>query len=871
MSENDVRDAYLALFGKQGDDPSLVDDLRPLRDRARQNGLETWCRIIDARIARAEHRFDEAAGILEDVLSREPENPHALFYHAVVNSWQPERREAAVAEYCKLIDLLKPSDDPATDQIVAAAMANKGVTLGELDRHEEALSACEELVTRFGKAEEPALRVSVANAMVSRGCAFAQLDRGKEALSACEEVITRFGEAEELALQDQVARAMFNKGAILDQLDRDEEALSAYEEVVTRFAGAEELALQERVAKAMGNKPVALGRLDRLEEALSACEEIVTRFGEAEELALREQVAMAMVNKGVALGRLDRHEEALSADEEVVTRFGEAEELALREQVAKAMVNKGVALGRLDRHEEALSAYEEVVTRFGEAEDGEIPSLVAWVANRRSALLRRLNRPEAPEARRDAAERSENKYSDQLRIYLDYVLAQFDKPTLDGYFKMMAESEKRMETFLTDDSRFDADASFLLVLREWNSFTPALPAEGESDRGGGYFLRHEGEGVVIDPGYDFLENFARAGGRIRDIDHIVVTHAHDDHTAELESLLMLLYRLGRDESRAKRVCLYLSQGCQRKFSGIVPLRDARHIKRVVTLSRPAPGSSQLVRLSDSIELTVLPAYHDDVVTRETAVGVAFSIDIQKQKPRRIVFTGDTGYYPPLLDDNNKLQYYDKEKERPQLDTAQDKGLFHQYPKVAHRADLLVAHIGSIKPWEFESVKSLKDTERKEGEWYYANHLGMLGTLRLMDEMRPRVAVISEFGAELRGFHIELVAGIAQALHDKQDDKSKGKKRKPTRTFVYPGDVTLVYYLDTGKFLCHEDCEPHAPKDLTCHRLNTWLVAPRPGGGATNVTCNEDETRAHLCHAPELKEVDERQIHRYYDNLYEAAL
>jgi glyoxylase-like metal-dependent hydrolase (beta-lactamase superfamily II) len=48
--------------------------------------------------------------------------------------------------------------------------------------------------------------------------------------------------------------------------------------------------------------------------------------------------------------------------------------------------------------------------------------------------------------------------------------------------------------------------------------------------GGGYYLRHDGYGIVIDPGYNFLQNFYEAGGRIFDIDAIVLTHAHNDHT-----------------------------------------------------------------------------------------------------------------------------------------------------------------------------------------------------------------------------------------------------------------------------------------------------------------------------------------------------
>jgi hypothetical protein len=168
--------------------------------------------------------------------------------------------------------------------------------------------------------------------------------------------------------------------------------------------------------------------------------------------------------------------------------------------------------------------------------------------------------------------------------------------------------------------------------------------------------------------------------------------------------------------------------------------------------------------------------------------------------------------------------------------------------------------------EFQPIEAFRDTEREEGEWYYANHLGMLGTLRILDEMQPEVAIISEFGAELRGFHIELVAGIAEALRDKQTEDRRRKK-----TVVVPGDVTLVYYIDTGEFLCHEGSEPEKPQKTTCHRLNTWSVTSRGEGKAPNVTCNDGETRVHLCRSADRNEVDERQIRRYYENLDEGKL
>ena len=75
----------------------------------------------------------------------------------------------------------------------------------------------------------------------------------------------------------------------------------------------------------------------------------------------------------------------------------------------------------------------------------------------------------------------------------------------------------------------------LIVLRDWNSYSPLLRKElrkhdnSESDYGpderlgGGYFLVWKGHGVVIDPGVDFVTQLYRKGFSIADVDTVVVT------------------------------------------------------------------------------------------------------------------------------------------------------------------------------------------------------------------------------------------------------------------------------------------------------------------------------------------------------------
>lgn len=91
--------------------------------------------------------------------------------------------------------------------------------------------------------------------------------------------------------------------------------------------------------------------------------------------------------------------------------------------------------------------------------------------------------------------------------------------------------------FVKDEMNTD----YFQVLRRWNSYTPII----NSRRGGGYFLRVDGVGIVIDPGFNFIKNYRESGNYFRDIDIVLISHAHDDHTADMESILNLQYRFNK--------------------------------------------------------------------------------------------------------------------------------------------------------------------------------------------------------------------------------------------------------------------------------------------------------------------------------------
>ncbi len=798
MDEGAIRDRYLDLFSIRWDTPELVKPLEELREQVEEAGLDTWVRLIDARLKRNGKHFEEALRELEPILETTPDDPHALWLKAALLSENADRRLEAFQIYERIVGGLSANDDLVSQQVVAMAMGNKGFNLNKMNKPQEALDACDEVIRRFGDCPETPLR--------------------------------------------------------------------------------------ENVAKALLNKGVALLQIDNPQEALAANDELIRRFGDCPETSLPVEVAMALFNKGFVLVTIHKPKEAVAAFDELIHRFGDCPETPLREVVARALVNKGIRLGQMDRPQEALAIYDEVISRFAGDESEKI-GLHVSLAKRGKALLAKKTAPpeQAKEAEDAALQSTEGRYSETLQVYHELLPEGFQEDTVEEYFAQMSARTERTDEFLKTASRFRDDASLLLVLREWNSYTPAIPGEQETDRGGGYFIRHAGAGIVVDPGYDFIQNFHRAGGVLADIDHIILTHAHDDHTAELEALLMLLHQRAqyvKEGSKPARVQLYLSEGAQRKFAGLISLKDDSQIASVTTLNRQQPGSLQRIRLSEQITLTVLPAYHDDVLSRDTAVGLGFEFALPHGKLRRVAFTGDSGYYPRKLNTDGKQEYYDyPTNERPKVDCSEQLGLIAQYPEEFRHPDLLVAHIGSINEEEFKPLSEsliLSTSDggglREEGEWYYVNHLGLLGALTLLDKSSPRKAIISEFGAELKDFNIELVVNLGGTLNKKQrrdHEKQQGDgETEAPQSFVIPGDITIVYDIAEDRFLCHEDGQVHRSEDLQCVRHDTYDVSGENRNlEPDKVERNKDIKRAHLFLKNTQDGTRDAGIAKYYRDLF----
>ncbi len=319
----------------------------------------------------------------------------------------------------------------------------------------------------------------------------------------------------------------------------------------------------------------------------------------------------------------------------------------------------------------------------------------------------------------------------------------------------------------------------VIVLRRWNSFSPGLSRRLTESLGGGYLLRIREsslsgagndtkgtENIVIDPGYNFLQNLCGEGFSVEDIDTIIVTHSHLDHCSELLPIMDLIFQINkrnkkssREKGYRKKVNLCLSPGAYRKFSSYT--EDWReHLKDVVILD---PFQKEKWERPGGPLISAIKTHHVDLGDAY-AMGLRIEINVRRdnttEEPQLLSlgFTGDTPWYPGIREDF--------------------KG-----------CDLLCVHLGTIKYQEIgytddycsEKERDIDpDKQFEEVRKLYAEkaqHLLCFGTQDVIASCANRNAlvIVGEFGEELK-------YGLRKDLCQKFDGLTEAR--------CIPGDIGL---------------------------------------------------------------------------------
>jgi tetratricopeptide (TPR) repeat protein len=347
-----------------------------------------------------------------------------------------------------------------------------------------------------------------------------------------------------------------------------------------------------------------------------------------------------------------------------------------------------------------------------------------------------------------------------------YPELQILKETNDlGIDAEIQNNKKMFLSFVEEGKVKESDDSqiYLEVLRRWNSFTPIV-SNSHLSKGGGYFVKIGSKGVVIDPGFNFIDNYRGMGHFFSEIDIILVSHAHNDHTADLESIITLLHKYNSEikesednekentikrqiaernemsvekvskdlvenefikSGRRKIIDIYLTKSVFKKFCGLFEISSRVDYKIHII------EHDQEILL-DNFKLKIIRAKHDDIISDNDSVGFVLKIG-----NTTIIYTGDTGWNGEMEKCYANLKDFIK-------------GTYV----------VLLAHIGGFKAHEMGYLRNPKDDKV-----FYKNHLGRLGLAKINLTIRPNLCLISEFGEELMGNRSK----IAQIYNDSLAD------------------------------------------------------------------------------------------------------
>ena len=197
---------------------------------------------------------------------------------------------------------------------------------------------------------------------------------------------------------------------------------------------------------------------------------------------------------------------------------------------------------------------------------------------------------------------------EQSRNVPEYIKPYFDEVS---QFQHYYEYEKNIRL------RRDIDDKFI-CLKGFSSSTPVINAAtfGRECLGGGFYFRYKGHGIAVDPGIGFTSLMHRNNIFIDDIDSVIVTHSHLDHSCDVGVLSALNYDYNRNKSKERsffknffecsiegrhRITWYIDEETMKSTQSILK-DDAVH-----PLSECCDGNS--IILSEGIRLSAIKTIH----------------------------------------------------------------------------------------------------------------------------------------------------------------------------------------------------------------------------------------------------------------------
>lgn len=322
----------------------------------------------------------------------------------------------------------------------------------------------------------------------------------------------------------------------------------------------------------------------------------------------------------------------------------------------------------------------------------------------------------------------------------------------------------------------------LYILNGWNSRGSAyeegsdqkqasdvLLREQSRQNSGGFYIRWNGMGVVINPGSNFLENLHKQGLYIQDINFVIVTQDTSEANADIKRIYDLNYQLNKISPELHVIHYYINHKAYQTLSHVLK-----------------PNFKQERNTVHSLELFLDSPDVESEVLAEGIILSYFSTSSRGGYISNSEYQGTTRMMQPncvgIRLDLKKEGVLEKQSEAIRVGYVSATAWS---PLLAHHlghCDILMTGFGTTNPNDYGKLN------------YNENSLGYFGTYTLFEEVRPKLLLCSEFDGRDGDIRLEIVRKL-------RAEYKKANRNTQLIPAILPADNGLFVELSTQQVEC----------------------------------------------------------------------